>query len=339
MLSRNPNRLDAVLTPGFFDGLPDRASLAEQLDLLLAQARDYEDVLNIARRWTNDQIVWAGIHILRNITDGERCGPFLSDVADLALSALEPRVADDFARRHGRFNDHSMAILALGKLGSREMTLRSDLDLIMVYDVPPGLTASDGPKPLSANEYFIRLTQRMINAVTAPTGEGRLYDIDMRLRPSGKSGPLAISLEYFIRYQLNDAWTWEHMALTRARVIHGPPELASRLEAAVREILTRPRDPDKVLRDVAEMRVRIEKEFGTTDIWEVKYIRGGTIDVEFIAQYLMLRHASEHPEILSSDAAASPPRRSQGRSAGRRGSRRTCAGRCRCGAASRASCA
>ncbi len=126
----------------------------------------------------------------------------------------------------------------------------------------------------------------------------------MRLRPSGKSGPLAISLESFTRYQLNDAWTWEHMALTRARVIHGPPELASRLEAAVREVLTRPRDPDKVLRDVAEMRLRIEKEFGTTDIWEVKYIRGGTIDVEFIAQYLMLRHASEHPEILSSDAAA-----------------------------------
>jgi glutamate-ammonia-ligase adenylyltransferase len=304
VLSRNPNRLDAVLTPGFFDGLPNRATLAEQLDLLLTQARDFEDVLNIARRWTNDQIVWAGIHILRNITDGERCGPFLSDVADLALSALEPRVADDFARRHGRFNGHSMAILALGKLGSRQMTLRSDLDLIMVYDVPQGLAASDGPKPLTANEYFIRLTQRMINAMTAPTGEGRLYDIDMRLRPSGKSGPLAISLESFIRYQLNDAWTWEHMALTRARVIHGPPELVSRLEAAIREILTRPRDPDKVLRDVAEMRVRIEKEFGTTDIWEVKYVRGGTIDVEFIAQYLMLRHAAEHPEVLSSDAAA-----------------------------------
>jgi glutamate-ammonia-ligase adenylyltransferase len=126
----------------------------------------------------------------------------------------------------------------------------------------------------------------------------------MRLRPSGNAGPLAISLESFTRYQLNDAWTWEHMALTRARVIHGPPELASRLEAAVREVLTRPRDPEKVLRDVAEMRVRIEKEFGTTDIWEVKYVRGGTIDVEFIAQYLMLRHAAEHPEILSSDAGA-----------------------------------
>jgi glutamate-ammonia-ligase adenylyltransferase len=303
VLSRNPNRLDAVLTPGFFDGLPDRQSLAEQLDLLLAQARDFEDVLNIARRWTNDQILWAGIHILRNITDGERCGPFLSDVADLALAALEPRVADDFARRHGRFDGHSMAILALGKLGSRQMTLRSDLDLIMVYDVPPGIGTSDGPKPLAPNEYFIRLTQRTINAVTAPTGEGRLYDIDMRLRPSGKSGPLAISLEAFTRYQLNDAWTWEHMALTRARVIHGPAELTSRLNDAVREILTRPRDPDKLLRDVAEMRVRIDKEFGTTDIWEVKYVRGGTIDVEFVAQYLMLRHAADHPEILSSDAA------------------------------------
>ncbi|QQP90853.1 bifunctional [glutamine synthetase] adenylyltransferase/[glutamine synthetase]-adenylyl-L-tyrosine phosphorylase [Skermanella sp. TT6] len=304
VLSRNPNRLDAVLTPGFFDALPSRGALAEQLGLLLRQARDFEDVLNITRRWTNDQIVWAGIHILRNITDGERCGPFLSDVADLGLAALEPRVTEEFARRHGRFDGHGVAILALGKLGSRQMTLRSDLDLIMVYDVPPDLGTSDGEKPLAPNEYFIRLTQRMINAVTAPTGEGRLYDVDMRLRPSGNAGPLAISLESFARYQANDAWTWEHMALTRARVIHGPPGLVERLEAAVRGVLTRPRDPDKLLRDVSEMRARIDKEFGTTDIWDVKYVRGGTIDVEFVAQYLMLRHAAEHPEILSGDAAA-----------------------------------
>ena len=248
----------------------------------------------------NQQTVLRG---LRELLKQGQAAPGADQRLD-ALAALEPRVADDFARRHGRFDGHSMAIVALGKLGSRQMTLRSDLDLIMVYDVPPDLGTSDGEKPLAPNEYFIRLTQRMINAVTAPTGEGRLYDVDMRLRPSGNAGPLAISLESFARYQANDAWTWEHMALTRARVIHGPPGLVERLEAAVRGVLTRPRDPDKLLRDVSEMRARIDKEFGTTDIWDVKYIRGGTIDVEFVAQYLMLRHAAEHPEILSGDAAA-----------------------------------
>jgi glutamine synthetase adenylyltransferase len=126
VLSRSPNRLDAVLTPGFFEHLPARHELAEELDLLLRPARDFEDVLNIARRWTNDQIFRAGVHILRNITDGEHCGPFLSDVADLALAAMEPRVTDEFARRHGRFDGFSVAIVALGKLGSRQMTMRSD---------------------------------------------------------------------------------------------------------------------------------------------------------------------------------------------------------------------
>jgi glutamate-ammonia-ligase adenylyltransferase len=303
VLSRDPRRLDAVLTPGFFDGLPSSEALAEELNLLMAQVRDYEDALNTLRRWNNDQVLRAGIHILRNITDGDRCGPFLSEVADRALGALEPQVAEDFARRPGHFDGCGMAILALGKLGSRAMSIRSDLDLITVYEVPTGITQSDGVKPLSPNEYFIKLTQRLISAITAPTGEGRLYEVDMRLRPSGNKGPLAVSLEGFLKYQLNDAWTWEHMALTRARVIHGPPELAARIDEAVRTVRTRPRDPDKLLRAVAEMRRRIDKEFATTDIWDVKYFRGGMIDVEFIAQYLMLRHAHDHPEVLSTDSA------------------------------------
>jgi glutamate-ammonia-ligase adenylyltransferase len=306
VLARSPARLDAVLTPDFFGPLPDRAQLRSELETVLSSAGSFEQALDVDRHWANDQRFRAGVHILRNITRGDACGPFLSDVADLSVGALVPLVRGEFERRHGGFGDApgtGMAILALGKLGSRQMTLRSDLDLIIVYDVPEGVAASDGPRPLTPGEYYTRLTQRLIGAITAPTGEGQLYEVDMRLRPSGNAGPLAVSFPGFVAYQRDSAWTWEHMALTRARVIAGPDAFAARLADAVRDVLTRPRDPDRLLRDVAEMRGRIEREFGTDDVWNTKYVRGGQIDASFIAQYLQLRHAHEHPGILSTDTA------------------------------------
>lgn len=307
VLAHSPGRLDAVLTPGFFEPLPTRDELAADLEAAFSTVREFEDALYAVRRWANDQKFRAGVHILRNITDGDACGPFLSDIADLSVDALAPWVRREFERRHGGFPDvdgAGMAILALGKLGSRQMTIRSDLDLIIVYNVPEGITASDGDKPLSPGEYYTRLTQRLINAVTAPTGEGQLYEVDMRLRPSGNAGPLAISLAGFSAYHQNgSAWTWEHMALTRARIIHGPSELARRLNATIRDVLTRGHDPDRLLRDVADMRRRIDKEFGTDDIWNIKYIRGGQIDASFVAQYLQLRHAHDHPQVLHVNTA------------------------------------
>ena len=133
------------------------------------------------------------------------------------------------------------------------------------------------------------------------TGEGRLYEVDMRLRPAGSAGPIASSLEGFLRYQRESAWTWEHMALTRARVIAGPPELAARAGEAIRQILTAPRDPARLLVDVADMRARMEREHRPQSIWDVKHLRGGFVDVEFVAQYLELRHAHDHPEVLSTN--------------------------------------
>jgi glutamate-ammonia-ligase adenylyltransferase len=257
----------------------------------------------LARRWVHDQVFRAGVQILRNISDGDRCGPFLSAVADRVLVDFLDRVGDEFARRHGRIPGASVAIVALGKLGSAQMTIGSDLDLIIVYETPEGVSQSDGAKPLSPGEYYIKLTQRLISAITAPTGEGRLYEVDMRLRPSGNAGPVAVSLKAFADYQHRDAWTWEHMALTRARVLCGAGGLRERLEAVIRAELTRPRDPIKLLVDVADMRRRVEREFATKNPWEVKYARGGFIDITFIAQYLMLRHAPEHPEVLSTNTA------------------------------------
>jgi glutamate-ammonia-ligase adenylyltransferase len=195
-------------------------------------------------------------------------------------------------------------VVALGKLGGREMTVTSDLDLIFLYDEPDPNLASSGPKPLPASHYKGRLSQRLINAYTAKTQEGALYEVDMRLRPSGNAGPIAVSLEGFQRYQEAEAWTWEHMALTRARVIVAEPEFRARIEAAIRRVLIRPRDPERLAGDVASMRRRMEAHGRPASPWDVKQAPGGLIDVEFIAQYLMLLHAAEHPRVLHANTAA-----------------------------------
>ncbi|MFD1627309.1 bifunctional [glutamine synthetase] adenylyltransferase/[glutamine synthetase]-adenylyl-L-tyrosine phosphorylase [Azospirillum griseum] len=298
-LSRNPSLLDAVISPDFFDTLPGTDSgLAADHARALAAARDFEDALTLSRRWTNDQRFRAGTHILRGITDGDRCGAFLADLADIVVPDLAARVEAEFATRHGRIPGGAWVVVAMGKLGSRQLTITSDIDLIVIYDVQGDARMSDGPKPLSPNEYYIKLTQRLTNAITAPMADGRLYEVDMRLRPSGNAGPLATALDAFLQYQKTDAWTWEQMALTRARVIGGDPALAERVATAIRNVLTAPRDPDKLLWDVADMRRRIDKEFGTKNPWNIKYARGGLIDIEFTAQYLQLRHGHERPEIL-----------------------------------------
>lgn len=298
ILAHRPVELDAVLTPGFFGPLPDREGLEAGYAEIMEAAQGFEEKLNLARRWTNEHRFRAGVHILRNITDADRCGPFLTDLAEVAIAGMQAAVEAEFARRHGRFPGAGFAVVGMGRLGARSLSLRSDLDLITVYEVPEDQAQSDGDRPLSPNDYFIKLTQRLINAITAPTAEGTLYEVDMRLRPSGNAGPLAVSFEGFGRYQRENAWTWEHMALTRARVITGPPPLRRRLTETITAVLTSPRDPERLLRDVASMRARIDTAHHTEDVWEVKYMRGGMVDIQFIAQYLLLRHAADRPEIV-----------------------------------------
>jgi glutamate-ammonia-ligase adenylyltransferase len=186
----------------------------------------------------------------------------------------------------------------MGRLGSREMTLASDLDLILIYDAPPGSETSDGPQPLPVAAYFARLSQRLISAITAPTAEGRLYDVDMRLRPSGEAGPIASHFAGFARYQSESAWTWEHMALTRARPVAGDAGLCRRISETLAAVLRSPRDPEKLVIDVAAMRRRIAEENPRPSPWDLRNRRGGLIDLEFIVQYLLLRHAASSPEIL-----------------------------------------
>jgi glutamate-ammonia-ligase adenylyltransferase len=300
-LARHTWLLDAVLSQGFFDPPASGADLDVDLDRALAEATDYQEMLDRCRRWVNDRKFQIGVQVLRNLLDPEHAGRAQSEIADTALSRLLPRVEEEFARAHGRVPGAGLAIVAMGKMGSREMTATSDLDLILIYDVPEGVDASDGAKPLSPATYFARLTQRLLNAITIQTGEGTLYEVDMRLRPSGNAGPIATSLEAFRRYHREAAWTWEHLALARARVVAGPPPLVDEIKQVIRETLCRPRDPDKLLMDVADMRERMAKEHTKPlpgGFWEVKHRRGGLVDIEFIGQYLQLRHAHDHPDIL-----------------------------------------
>jgi glutamate-ammonia-ligase adenylyltransferase len=297
-LAQHPALLDAVLTEGFFAPPPERSALAADLDQLLAGARDYEDTLDVVRRWAGERRFQVGAQLLRRALDGRGAGEVLADIAETALTALLPAVESEFTRRHGRVQGGMFAVIGMGRLGSREMTLASDLDLILIYDDPPGSEMSDGPHPLPIASYYARLSQRLIGAITAPTAEGRLYEVDMRLRPSGSSGPIASSLAGFARYQRESAWTWEHMALTRARPVAGNPALCARIADAIGAVLVLKRDPTRLLVDVADMRRRIADESPRPSLWDLKNRRGGLIDLEFIVQYLVLREAASSPQIL-----------------------------------------
>ena len=244
-----------------------------------------------------------GARILSGSVSAEQAGGIFAELADVLIRALHRRVEDDFAAMHGRVRGQETAILALGRLGAREMTAISDLDLIVVYDFDAEHPNSDGKRPLYGAQYFARLTQRLINALTVKTNYGVLYQVDMRLRPSGRSGPLATHIDSFVGYQEREAWTWEHMALTRARVVSGSPAFAARVEAAIHDVLRRNRDARVIAADVVEMRAAIAKEKGDADPWDLKYAAGALVDIEFIAQYLQLVHAAATPDILDTSTA------------------------------------
>ncbi len=299
ILSRRRRLLDAVLDPGTLGMLPS----AEELDRLIAAEigsgeHDMQYVLDRARVVGSEQQFLIGIRVLSGAIKANQAGGAYALLAERLIDALKAATERELERMHGRIAGGAAAIIAMGKLGGREMTAASDLDLILVYDFDPAATQSDGPRPLAPTQYYARLTQRLISALSAATAEGSLYEVDMRLRPSGQQGPVATQLASFIEYQANAAWTWEHLALTRARVVSGPPALKQRVEAAIRTALLKPHDRAKVAADVHDMRQRIAKEKGTDKIWELKQVRGGLVDLEFIVQYLQLVNAADHPGIL-----------------------------------------
>ena len=302
-LARRPILFDTVLSPDFYKPAPPRAALEAEIAAAAAGANAYEDKLDAVRRWAQDRQFQTGVQFLRGVIDSSTAGASLSDIADAVIAHLLPATEAEFARQHGRIPGAAFAVLALGKLGGRELSATSDLDLVFVYEAPQGVEQSQGPKPLAVSHYYARFAPRLLNALAAPTAEGNLYHVDLRLRPAGNKGPLASSFQAFLQYQQRDAWTWEHMALTRARFVAGDAAVGAKVMALARDILCQPRDPERLLADVADMRRRVAEQHGAPSPWQVKHVRGGLVDVEFIAQYLLLRHATEHPEILAPSIA------------------------------------
>ncbi len=303
-LARRPLLLDGVIAGDFYTTLPDDPAvaahhLARDLAACLERTKDYEDLLNLTRRWANDRRFQIGVQVMQGRIDGTAAGIAFTATAETVIAATLPRVLERFADTHGTVAGGRFAVLGLGKLGSFEMNVLSDLDLIFIYDHAEGAEQSDGAKPLAVSTWFARLGQRLINALSAPTGDGELYEVDMRLRPSGTAGPIASSLESFRRYHAEQAWTWERMALTRARIVAGDGDLGREITHEIHRILTEPRDRTALLHDVADMRLRIAKAHPTPTAWDCKHRRGALVDIEFITQYLILAHGAAAPTLMT----------------------------------------
>ncbi|OPF97103.1 bifunctional [glutamine synthetase] adenylyltransferase/[glutamine synthetase]-adenylyl-L-tyrosine phosphorylase [Rhodopseudomonas palustris] len=296
-VARRPHVVDALLEPQFFGTLPGREELTRRLDAFFGEASGYEDILDRARIFAQEQKFLIGVRVITGTAAARQLGRSFSRLADLLLERVLAATAAELEAQHGRVPGGRVALLAMGKLGSEELTAASDLDLILLYDHDRDALQSDGRRPISPNQYYARLTQRLVTAITAPTAEGTLYDVDFRLRPSGNAGPLATRIDAFERYQLEEAWTWEHMALTRARVVSSTGDLGLEAERVIAETLCRQRDPQKVLADAADMRARLEQEKGSTDPWNLKRAPGGLVDLEFIAQTLRLVNDWREPAI------------------------------------------
>ena len=298
MLARQPQIMDGLNDPRFFGAIPDRRELSARLTATLSDAISYEEFLDRLRLFGQESLFLIGTRILSGTVSAQLASVAFADVAEGIVHTVHGLVTDRFAARHGRVRRQETAILAMGRLGSREMTASSDLDLILLYDFDSEHPDSDGAKSLHGAHYFARFTQRLISAFTTRTNYGVLYDVDMRLRPSGRAGPVASRFDAFADYQEREAWTWEHMALTRARVISSSPDFRGKIERIIREVLTRRRNAAATAVDVADMRRAIALEKGERDVWDLKYAAGGMVDIDFIAQYLQLVHAADKPDIL-----------------------------------------
>ncbi|WP_137132773.1 bifunctional [glutamine synthetase] adenylyltransferase/[glutamine synthetase]-adenylyl-L-tyrosine phosphorylase [Rhizobium sp. FY34] len=288
IVAARPHVFDGMLDPGLMAEIPTRDYLAERLSSFVGAARHYEEVLDRLRIFASEQRFLIGIRLLTGAITGVQAGRAFTDLADLIIEQALGAVMDEMRQAHGDYPGGRVAVMGMGKLGSFELTAGSDVDLILLYDYPQDVLESDGAKPLDAVRYFTRVTQRLIAALSAPTAEGIIFEVDLRLRPSGNKGPVASRISAFRKYQQEEAWTWEHMALTRARLICGDDSLIAEVETVIEEVLSAPRDWAKIAADVAEMRALIDKEKPPKDSWDLKLIPGGLIDIEFLAQYLQL---------------------------------------------------
>jgi glutamate-ammonia-ligase adenylyltransferase len=286
-LARNASVLDGVIGGSFWGAWPGLVALQAELAGRLAQATDYETRLNEARRWMKEWHFRIGVHHLRGLIDGFEAGKQYADLAEAVVAVIWDAVVADFSVKHGAMPGRGAVVIGMGSLGAARLNAGSDLDLIVIYDAA-GVEASTGPRPLAARPYYARMTQALVTALTAQMPEGRLYEVDMRLRPSGRQGPVATSLTSFRTYQETEAWTWEHLALTRARVLAGEATLGGEVEALRRDLLLLKGQGAAVRADVAAMRVRVQDAKPAQGQWDAKNGPGRIMDIELAAETVAL---------------------------------------------------
>ena len=300
-IAQHPILLDELIDPRSLYALPTSAELAGELHERLAHIppADLELAMEVLREFRHGHVLRVAASDLGPGLEPERVGARLADIAETVIAEGLALATRDLIARHGRPGGRApaFAVIGYGKLGGRELGYGSDLDMIFLYEAEAEAT-TDGPRPLPAEQFYARLGQRLIHVLTTRTHSGQLYEVDMRLRPSGRSGPLVTSVAAFRDYQAKHAWTWEHQALVRARAVAGDAGVGAAFEAARREILCRPRNLKRLRADVREMRAKVAAAHAVKPPgFDLKHGRGGIVDIEFMVQYGVLRWAHAYPAL------------------------------------------
>ncbi|HEX7965337.1 MAG TPA: bifunctional [glutamate--ammonia ligase]-adenylyl-L-tyrosine phosphorylase/[glutamate--ammonia-ligase] adenylyltransferase [Gammaproteobacteria bacterium] len=309
MVVRSPILLDELIDPRIFKEFPSQDSLYAEMESMLAGIApdDLEMQMDALRQFQQAAVVHAAAADLAGNAPLMKVSDFLTWTAEqvirkaleIAWRQLIKRHGRPQCIEHGRLRDARFAVVAYGKLGGLELGYGSDLDVVFLHDSRSAEQQTNGPKVLDNLEFFTRLAQRVINILSIPTTSGVLYQVDTRLRPSGGAGLIVSSMDGFAQYQEQQAWTWEHQALLRARPVAGDKEVAELFNGVRRSVLGRPRDKDKLREDIAAMRARMREEHKRVgQDFDLKLDPGGLTDIEFMVQYWVLAHAHEHPKLL-----------------------------------------
>jgi glutamate-ammonia-ligase adenylyltransferase len=297
-VAQSPHVLDTIIDPTFSEPVTDERRIEGRVRGLIGSPAHFEDFLDRARDAARQIRFLAGARLLSGVFSPDQAGQAYAAIADAVIRATLEAVLKEFETEHGSVPGGRLAVVGLGRLGSRELTADSDLDLVVLYDFDEARRESSGPRRLDAVVYYTRLTQRLVSALTAPTRRGRLYEVDLRLRPHGGKSPLAAQFKGFIAYERSEAELWEHMALTRARVIGGDEAFGREVAKAIADIVGCRREPEKVAAEVRAMRDLIAREKGDGDPWDLKLATGGLTDLDFVAQALVLARGAEHPSLV-----------------------------------------
>ena len=305
-LARHPLLLDELLDPNTLYQPTATDAYRDELRqyLLRVPEDDEEQQLEALRQFKQAQLLHIAAADIAGTLPVMKVSDHLTWLAEAMIDAVVQQAWLQMVARYGQpthLHDRQgrgFAVVGYGKLGGWELGYSSDLDLVFLHDCPMEVM-TDGEREIDGRQFYLRLAQRIMHLFSTRTSSGILYEVDARLRPSGAAGMLVTTADAFADYQQNEAWTWEHQALVRARVVYGDPELQARFDAIRRDILTTPREGEKLQTEVREMREKMRAHLGNKhhDRFDIKADAGGITDIEFITQYLVLRYASDKPKL------------------------------------------